>query len=400
MPKRENKKEPREVDIHNRQKNHKRALEALENSKICEENKELILKFVRYKRLSTNISIARQSKYYRYLRILAELLKKPFDKATTEDIEELLEKIYNRPVKRGETVKEASLWTKKDMTIILKAFYKWLKGCENPKETAWIKLIKIENPVLGPDDLLSWEDVEKLSSVCMNVRDEALVKVLWESGCRIGEILSLRIGNIEHRGKGVVIRLRQSKTKRRKILLVRSAGILIRYRNSHPHKEDKSYPLWINLQTHEQLNYAAAAHIIKRLAKRAKLDKPVNPHTFRKSSATYYAKYLSPSELKARFGWKQSSKMLDIYLHPDEEEVNKRILEIEGLEKMEKPKEKFKSCYSCGTLNSLKAENCCLCGEILDAEKSYLSKRLVWLVDELIKEKGGYDKALNELKVK
>ena len=393
-------KEEKKWDIHHRDKKYERAMKALKDSKICKENKDLILRFVRHKRIGENLSVARQTKYLHYMRILAELLEKPFDRATPEDIEKLLEKVYNRPVKRGETIKEASPWTKRDMAILLKTFYRWLKKTDKPKETEWIKPMTIEDPVLGPDDLLTWEDIEAMGRVSMNLRDEAFVKVLWESGCRIGELLSLRICDIEQKGKGVVIRLRESKTKKRKILLVRSAGFLIRYRNSHPHKEDKTYPLWINLQTHKQLDYAAAAHAIKRLAKKAKLNKPVNPHTFRKSAATYYSRYLSPAELKSRFGWKQSSKMLDIYLHPDEEEVNKRILEIEGVEEKEKPKVRFKSCHACGTLNPLDAENCCLCGDILDAETSYLSKRLVWLVDELIKEKGGYDKLFNASEIK
>jgi len=386
-------------DIHKRQIRYDRALEALAASRISDVNRQLILSFVRHKKIAGDIGIARQTKYLHYLRILGELLGKSFDEASAEDLEDLLEKAYSRPVRRGETVKEASAWTKRDIAMLLKTFYKWLKKKDNPEEVSWIRLVRVGHPVLGPDTLISWEDVEKMAGVSYNVRDEAFLRSLMESGCRIGELLSLRIGDLEQRGKAVVIRLRHSKTQLRKILLVRSAGYLLRWRNSHPHREDPEYPLWIDLQKHRQLRYSAAAYILKRLARRAGLRKNVHPHLFRKSSATYYSRFLSPSELKARYGWKQSSRMLDIYLHIDDEEVNRRILQIEGVEEAEKPREKLKSCFNCGTLNPSAAENCCLCNEVLDEERYFRQKQVMEAIDNLIQEKaGGYEKLFKEIK--
>jgi site-specific recombinase XerD/ribosomal protein L40E len=388
-------------DIHKRQLKYERATEALAASSISDGNRQLILDFIRHKKIAEDIGISRQTKYLHYLRILGELLGKRFDEATAVDIEDLLEKAYGRPVQRGETIKEASVSTKRDLAVMLKTFYKWIKKKDNPEEVAWIKPMNVEHPFLGPDVLVSWDDIEKMAAVCLNVRDEAFLRALMESGCRIGELLSLRVSDLEPRGKAVVIRLRQSKTQLRKILLVRSAGYLIRWRNSHPHRDDPEYPLWIDMQRHKQLSYASASYILKRLAKRAGLRKHIHPHLFRKSSATYYARYLSPSELKARYGWKQSSKMLDIYLHMDDEDVNRHILQIEGVEDAEKPKEKLKSCLSCGTLNPSAAENCCLCNELLDEGKYYRQKQVMGIIDSLIQEKaGGYEKLFGEATTK
>jgi len=61
--------------------------EALTASGICEENKQLILGFVRHKKVAENIGISRQTKYLHYLRIFAEILEKRFDEATIPDLE-------------------------------------------------------------------------------------------------------------------------------------------------------------------------------------------------------------------------------------------------------------------------------------------------------------------------
>jgi hypothetical protein len=93
-------------DIHNRKITYERSSEALTASNISEGNRQLILSFVRHKKVAENVSVSRQTKYLHYLRILAEMLGKNFDEATTADLEDLLEKAYCRPVKRGETIKE------------------------------------------------------------------------------------------------------------------------------------------------------------------------------------------------------------------------------------------------------------------------------------------------------
>lgn len=41
-----------------------------------------------------------------------------------------------------------------------------------------------------------------------NPRDKALISVLYESGCRIGEILSLKIRNVEFDNNGSVVIVR------------------------------------------------------------------------------------------------------------------------------------------------------------------------------------------------
>jgi site-specific recombinase XerD len=119
-------------------------LKKLQESGISGTDKKLILEFVKYKVEEDQIEIVRENKYLMHLRILGEHLKKPFNKASKDDIKQLLNTLYTKDIKRGETIKKLSESSKADYVIILKTFYKWLKKTENPEETAWIKPISVK----------------------------------------------------------------------------------------------------------------------------------------------------------------------------------------------------------------------------------------------------------------
>ena len=49
------------------------------------------------------------------------------------------------------------------------------------------------------------DDIQKMIKACHNPRDKALISVHWESGCRAGEMLGMRIKNVQFDEKGAVI---------------------------------------------------------------------------------------------------------------------------------------------------------------------------------------------------
>ena len=56
----------------------------------------------------------------------------PFEEATKDDIVELIAKIERR---------NYAEWTKHDYKVILRKFYKWLRGTDDyPPEVRWIKV--------------------------------------------------------------------------------------------------------------------------------------------------------------------------------------------------------------------------------------------------------------------
>lgn len=223
----------------------------------------------------------------------------------------------------------------------------------------------------------------KLSKAAMNSRDRALVQVLWDTGARIEELLTLRIRDVEaiYEGQAVKLHMRKSKTDIRSPLIVRSAPALLNWIENHPLRDNRDALLWVKVNnTNGPMDYCTARKILMDLAKRIKFEKLVNPHNFRKSSASFFSHKLSPSELKVRFGWRQSSKMLDIYCFPDEDKINGRILELEGIKRGEPEKEKDelmpKRCMWCSKLNPAGQEHCSTCNRPLDPERNLLAMQI------------------------
>ena len=92
-------------------------------------------------------------KYLQTLRNLSQLLGKPFLKATKEDFVELVSKIERNP--------EWTDWTKHDFKVILRRYYRWLKGLNDndpfPEEVRWIKITVKNANNKFPEDILTFE---------------------------------------------------------------------------------------------------------------------------------------------------------------------------------------------------------------------------------------------------
>ncbi|MBI4210326.1 MAG: tyrosine-type recombinase/integrase [Candidatus Diapherotrites archaeon] len=56
---------------------------------------------------------------------------------------------------------------------------------------------------LNPQEILTPEDIKALVTAAGSVRNKAIVFTLWESGCRISELLNARIGDLKFSEKVV-----------------------------------------------------------------------------------------------------------------------------------------------------------------------------------------------------
>jgi len=185
---------------------YKRRIEALlrriKNSRISKGSKKNILDFYR-ECILRGYSKARIIKYLDTLERTARLLGKPFEEAEKEDIQDLIAEIEQ---------KDYSEWTKHDYKVILRVFYRWLRNCDYPEETSWIKLKTMNNHKL-PEELLTVEEVNRLVDAAEHIRDKAFIQTLYESGCRIGELLALQIKHVKIDNFGAVL-LVNGKTER------------------------------------------------------------------------------------------------------------------------------------------------------------------------------------------
>ena len=335
-------------------------LRRVKNSSIPEESKKNILDFYR-ECILRGYSKARTIKYLDTLERTARLLGKPFEEAKKEDIQDLIAEIEQR---------DYSEWTKHDYKVILRVFYRWLRNCDYPEETSWIKLKSTNNHKL-PEELLTVEEVNKLVDAAEHIRDKAFIQTLYESGCRIGELLALQIKHVKIDNFGAVL-LVNGKTGQRRVRVIVSAPKLQQWIENHPLKSDPNAPLWVTVGTNSRnkvWNYGTAKEVLKKLVKKAGIKKRVYPHLFRHTRATHLANHLTEAQMKQYFGWVQGSKMASIYVHLSGRDVDKALLKLNGIKVEEDEKEpefKPKVCPRCKARNSPDAKFCSKCGMCLD----------------------------------
>jgi integrase/recombinase XerD len=280
---------------------------------------------------------------------------------------------------------------------MIKRFMKWLREQEGqefgkkqyPKEVEWITTTMKENRVGYSKELLTFEDVLKLSEAANNLRDRAFVLLLYESGVRIGEILSIRIKDVVFEQWGAEVCIPTSKSKPRTIFVHRSAPAISNWLMDHPDRDNKNSFLFCGMWSKkrgEEIDSQTFRYMLQDLAKRAKINKPVNPHNFRHSRATELADSLTNAQLCNYLGWQQGSRELRTYISM--KDTKDAILKMNGIEKKDDKVEAHKPvvCPRCGIVNSPDSKFCSHCSlglelqSVMDYEKT--SKETLKTIDD------------------
>lgn len=315
--------------------NYEMLMENLENrirkAEMSEANRELLKKFKRDLEVR-DYSDGRIYKLLNYLKLTAEHVGYDFEEATEENIKDTVAWYNKRDVADA---------TKRDTKIILKMFYKWLNGGEYPEKVKWINTTRKRSNSTLPKDALTEKDIRELMDAAKNSKDRALIALLWETGARIGELIDLEIGDLEDHdhGKKVVI---QGKTGARRIPLISSVPHIQAWLNNHPRVEKRRAPLWVNIGTRntgEKMEYRSINKSLKQIGERAGIDKPVNPHHFRHSRATYLASRFTESQLCEWFGWVQGFDRPADYVHMSGRDIDVDYDRLHGIEHEEEAEE-------------------------------------------------------------
>lgn len=352
------------MDIHNYGKRLEQSLAKIMTMDIPEENKQAIRDFQTHL-VVKGLSLARVEHYVYDLRLLCGYIKQPFASVTDADLMKVLEEIQKR-AEWGER-------SKYDFKITLRVFFKWLKETSGCKvELGYIKATHSKKAVL-PEEILTEDEVKRIAEAADNLRDRALVLVLYESGCRIGEILGLKIKHVQVNEHGIGLTV-NGKTGARRVLILVSSPALANWLNIHPFRNDPEAHVWLGLSNcnkNEPLFYGAVLVLLKELAKRAGIKKRIYPHLFRHSRATHLANFLTEAQMKQYFGWVQGSDMASIYVHLSGRDVDNALLKLNGIHVEEGEREQklqVQVCPRCKEKNSPASLFCDRCGAPLNIQ--------------------------------
>ena len=275
----------------------------------------------------------------------------------------------------------------------VKRFMRWVcngrsDDGEYPQCVRWLKLGSKPKP--GLVRVLSREEVGHMIEACTNRHERAMLYVLYESGCRAGELCELNVGDVEIDRYGAIVRLR-GKTGERRIRLIESAADLQAWLLVHPRRHEVEAPLFMLVRKRgARLTRKALTWFVEKYALKAGIQKHIGPHLFRHSRATHLANVLTEAQMREYFGWTKRSDMPSIYVHLSGRDVDGTLLRHYGIEVAEDDRAAMlkapKACWRCRQHNEPGAEYCMLCGALLDRSRAELEVKTRELGDRLVAE--------------
>lgn len=216
----------------------------------------------------------RTLKYYRVTveHMLRQILS-PIRKITTEEIRAYLvdyQKINN-----------CSKVTVDNIRRNISSFFSWLEEEDYILKSPMKRIHKIKTKTVVKNTI-SDEDIEKLRDHCSNIRDLAMIDLLYSTGMRVGELVNLNIDNVDMEQRECIVYGKGD--KERKVYFDAKAKIhLQNYLNS---RFDTNPALFVTLDApHERLKISGVEIRIRELGRKLGLER-IHPHKFRRTMAT------------------------------------------------------------------------------------------------------------------
>lgn len=220
-----------------------------------------------------NYSKSTISQYQRFLTDLLVYVGKPVQNITGEDVVECLN-YY-------EQVRQISTSTKDHKRRIASSFFAFLhdRGYINKNPMATVDPIKY---VAEVREALSPREMEKMRIACgENIRENAVLELFLATGCRVSEVVNMRLENLDLQA-GYVKVIGKGQKERIVFFSDRALEYLEQYLG-----ERKAGAVIISSRApHQGLKKNALENIIRQIATRAGINKRVFPHLLRHTFAT------------------------------------------------------------------------------------------------------------------
>lgn len=163
---------------------------------------------------------------------------------------------------------------------VLNSFYGWLhrEGLIRHNPCGNVSTIKVEKKVRKPFTML---EINKILDACEETRDEAIVLFLLNSGCRVSEMCSLHVGDVDIRERECVV-YGKGKKERNAYFDRMTAEVLEDYLDERRAKDDE---FLFTGRWGEPLTPNGVRLMLKRVEKKCGVEN-IHPHRFRRTLAT------------------------------------------------------------------------------------------------------------------
>ena len=238
---------------------------------------------------------------------------------------------------------------------------------------AYIKTIKrnYRKKQVDVGEVLTDNDIRQvIEKGAKNSRDRAIIAMLHELGLRAGELLNIKIKDLDIQTDRVLVSV-DGKTGRRTVPLILNMPYLLRWLADHPHGKSGEAYLWLGLSSKNKdqpIFHSAVARTIDKAFKRAGINKTHNLHWFRHSRASLYYGKMTEGEMEDFFGWVKGSDMVRNYCHTDKAAHDEALNRIYHIQQQKRNDLALLECAACGLNNKSDSNFCGRCGRPLSTD--------------------------------
>ncbi|WP_368488866.1 tyrosine-type recombinase/integrase [Clostridium sp. BJN0013] len=225
---------------------------------------------------------------------------------------------------------------KKFVSAPSRNFKGFLYGIAYDKKKVTSNILKLKVPKNKPKTL-SKNEIEILVKACNNLRDKFLLSLLYETGMRIGEVLSLWVEDIDISGMAIDLQDRGQLENNAEIKTVSSprridisqnlADMFMEYIAEYHTEEVETNHIFIKISgnnKYKAMDYVDVDNLFRSFKKKTGIY--VTPYMFRHSSLTVLrVAGWKPELLRVRAGHKNIYATMNTYIHPSEEDITKEF---------------------------------------------------------------------------
>lgn len=236
------------------------------------ENSEYLKLFLDAKRIEG--CSERTLQYYRAtVEHLFSKITAPIRKVTTDEIRAYLVEYQQRG--------GCSKVTVDNIRRNISSFFSWLEEEDYILKSPMKRIHKIKTKTVVKD-VITDESMEKMRDACEELRDLAIIDLLYSTGIRVGELVRLNINDVNMEQRECVVFGKGDKERR--VYFDAKAKIhLMEYLTS---RTDNNPALFVSLNgDHKRLQISGVEIRLRQLGRKLSLDR-IHPHKFRRTMAT------------------------------------------------------------------------------------------------------------------
>ncbi len=163
----------------------------------------------------------------------------------------------------------------------ISSFFSWLEEEDYILKSPMKRIHKIKTKTVVKN-VISDEGIEKLRDSCTEIRDLAIIDLLYSTGIRVGELVNLNIDDIDLEGRECVVYGKGDKERR----VYFDAKAKVHLKEYIERRDDSNSALFVTLDApHDRLKISGVEIRLRQLGRQLDLER-IHPHKFRRTMAT------------------------------------------------------------------------------------------------------------------